>query len=100
VAAGVYGAQEHHAWQSLAKGRDDTGTRDQIRTTVASLPVKTFCQELLIMAFLPMLRLAKQAAIHGCLAAMEEDEVVPSRLVDSGQVESQWIEVKGGALER
>jgi hypothetical protein len=67
----------------------------ELRTTVASLPVKTFCQELLIMAFLPMLRLAKQAAIHGCLAAMEEGEVLPSRLVDPGQVESE-----NGAVDR
>jgi hypothetical protein len=67
----------------------------ELRTTVASLRVKTSCQELLIMALLPMLGAAK-AAIRGCPDAMGDGEVVHSRLVDPGRVESEtarWIEM-------
>jgi hypothetical protein len=38
----------------------------ELRTTVASLRVKTSCQELLIMALLPMLAPEQKAAIRGC----------------------------------
>jgi hypothetical protein len=68
----------------------------ELRTTVASLRVKTSCRELLIMALLPILGAAQKAAIHGCLDAMGDGEVVPSRLVDPGRVESetaQWHEM-------
>jgi hypothetical protein len=74
----------------------------ELRTTVASLRVKTSCQELLIMALLPMLGLEQKAAIRGSLDAMAEGEVVPSRLVDPRQVEAEtarWIEMMREALD-
>jgi hypothetical protein len=74
----------------------------ELRTTVASLRVKTSCQELPIMARLPTLGAAQKAAIHGCLDAMGDGKVVPSRLVDPGRVESetaQWIEMMRRALD-
>jgi hypothetical protein len=42
----------------------------ELRTTVASLRVKTSCQKLLIMAPLPNLGAAQKAAAHGRLDAM------------------------------
>jgi hypothetical protein len=74
----------------------------ELRTTVASLRVKTSCQELLIMALLPTLGVEQKAAIRGCLDAMEEGEVVPSRLVDPAQVEAdtaRWIEMMRAGLD-
>jgi hypothetical protein len=68
---------------------------------VASLSVKTSCQKLLIMALLPTLGAEQKAAIGGCLDAMEEGEVLPSRLVDQGQVEAEtarWIEMMRRSL--
>jgi hypothetical protein len=74
----------------------------ELRTTVASLRVKTSCLELLIMTLLPTLAPEQKAAIRGCLEAMEEGEVVPSRLVDHGQVKAdtaRWIEMMRRALD-
>jgi hypothetical protein len=54
------------------------------------------------MARLPTLGAAQKAAIHGCLDAMGDGKVVPSRLVDPGRVESetaQWIEMMRRALD-
>jgi hypothetical protein len=45
----------------------------ELRTTVASLRVKTSCQELPIMARLPTLGAAQKAAIHGCLEQKPTD---------------------------
>ena len=44
---GYQGAQEGHAWQSLAVAPMTPELEVELRTTVASLRVKTSCQELL-----------------------------------------------------
>jgi hypothetical protein len=48
------------------------------------------------MPLLPVPGVKQKAALRGCLDAMEDGEVVPSRLVDPGQVVSdtaRWIEM-------
>ena len=102
VDSGIFGSQEYYAWQSLAVAPMTPELEVELRTTVASLRVKTSCQELLIMALLPTLGVEQKAAIRGCLDAMEEGEVVPSRLVDPGQVETdtaRWIEMMRAGLD-
>jgi hypothetical protein len=73
-----------------------------LRTTVASLRVKTSCQELLLLALLPMLQQNQKEAIRERLDAMEGSEVLPSRLVDRSEVEREtamWIQTMREALE-
>jgi hypothetical protein len=73
-----------------------------LRTTVASLRVKTSCQELLLLALLPMLQDDQKGAIRARLDAMEGGEVLPSRLVDWREVEREtaiWIKTMREALE-
>jgi hypothetical protein len=65
-----------------------------LRATVASLRVKTSCQELLLLALLPMLQHHQKEAIRERLDAMEQGGVLPSRLIDHGEVEREiaiWI---------
>jgi hypothetical protein len=67
----------------------------ELRTTVASLRVRTACQDLLILALLPTLPNGQKEAIRERLDLMEVSEVVPSRLVDQDRVESEtplWIQ--------
>ena len=74
-----------------------------LRTTVASLRVKTSCQELLLLALLPTLQQHQKEAIRERLSAMEGGEVLPSRLVDQAEVEREtalWIQTMRKALER
>ena len=74
-----------------------------LRTTVASLRVKTSCQELLLLALLPTLQQHQNEAIRERLSAMEGGEVLPSRLVDQAEVEREtalWIQTMRKALER
>jgi hypothetical protein len=52
-----------------------------LRTTVASLRVKTSCQELLLLALLPMLQHHQKEAIRERLDGMERGEALPSRLI-------------------
>jgi hypothetical protein len=73
-----------------------------LRTTVASLRVKTSCEELLLLALLPMLQQHQKEAIRERLDAMEESDVLPSRLVDRIDVEREtamWIQTMREALE-
>ena len=73
-----------------------------LRTTVASLRVKTLCQELLLLAFLPMLQNEQKEAIRERLNAMDGGEVLTSRLVDQGEVEREtalWIQTMHEALD-
>ena len=73
-----------------------------LRTTVASLRVKASCQELLLLALLPLLQHHQKDAIRERLDAMEGGEVLPSRLVEQGEVEREtalWIQTMREALE-
>ena len=73
----------------------------ELRTTVASLRVKTSCQELLILALLPLLEGQQKEAIRERLGAMESGEVLASRLVDQSQVEREtalWVQMTREAL--
>jgi hypothetical protein len=73
-----------------------------LRTTVASLSVKISCQELLLLALLPMLQQHQKDAILDHLDAPERGEVLPSRLVDQGDVEREtrlWIETMRYSLQ-
>jgi hypothetical protein len=73
-----------------------------LRTTVASLRVKTSCLELLLLAVLPTLEHHQKEAIRERLDAMEDGEVLPSRLVDRSEVEREtalWIQTMREALE-
>jgi hypothetical protein len=73
-----------------------------LRTTVASLSVKISCQELLLLALLPMLQQHQKDAILDHLDALERGEVLPSRLVDQGDVEREmrlWIETMRYSLQ-
>ena len=74
----------------------------ELRTTVANLRVRTACQELLIMALLPTLPQHQKEAIRERLDLMEASEVVPSRLINRGEVEREmalWIQSMREALE-
>jgi hypothetical protein len=73
-----------------------------LRTTVASLRVKTSCQELLLLALVPMLQHHQKEALRERLDAMERGEVLPSRLIDQGEVEREtamWIRTMRRALD-
>jgi len=73
-----------------------------LRTAVASLRVKTSCQELLLLGLLPLLPDDQKEAIRERLDAMEGGEVLPSRLVDQSEVEREtalWIQTMREALE-
>ncbi len=73
-----------------------------LRTTVASLRVKSSCQELLLLALLPTLLHHQKEAIREHLDAMENGDVLPSRLVDRNVVEREtaaWIRTMREALE-
>ena len=64
------------------------------RITVAGLRVKPSCQELLLLALLPLFPDDQKEAIRVRLNAMEGAEVLPSRLVDQAEVEREtalWI---------
>jgi hypothetical protein len=74
----------------------------ELRTTVASLRVKTSCQELLILALLPSLEPHQKSALRDRLDAMEGGEVVGSRLVEADRVESEtviWVHTMREALD-
>jgi hypothetical protein len=74
----------------------------ELRTTVASLRVKTSCQELLILALLPLLEGRQKEAIRQRLDAIESGEVLASRLVDQSQVEREtalWVQMMREALD-
>jgi hypothetical protein len=74
----------------------------ELRTTVASLRVKTSCQELLILALLPSLEPHQKSALRERLGAMEGGEVVGSRLIEADRVESEtaiWVQTMREALD-
>jgi hypothetical protein len=69
---------------------------------VASLRVKTSCQELLILALLPSLEPHQKSALRDRLDAMEGGEVVGSRLVEADKVEIEtaiWVHTMREALD-
>jgi hypothetical protein len=73
-----------------------------LRTTVASLRVKSSCLELLVLAVLPTLQHHQKEAIRERLDMMEQSEVLPSRLIDRGAVEREtalWIQAMREALD-
>jgi hypothetical protein len=74
----------------------------ELRTTVASLRVKTSCQELLILALLPSLEPHQKSALRDRLDAMEGGEVVGSRLIETDRVETEtaiWVQTMREALD-
>jgi hypothetical protein len=74
----------------------------ELRTTVASLRVKTSCQELLILALLPSLEPDQKSALRDRLDAMEEGGVVGSRLVEADRVQTEtaiWVQTRREALD-
>jgi hypothetical protein len=76
----------------------------ELRTTVASLRVKTSCQEILILilALLPSLEPHQKSALRDRLDAMEGGEVVASRLIEADRVESEtaiWVQTMREALD-
>ena len=74
----------------------------ELRTTVASLRVKTSCQELLILALLPLLEPHQKSALRDRLDAMESGELVGSRLIEAERVESEtaiWVQTMREALD-